>query len=98
MEQNVLYFSNCASVKDVERTKEKMYEMFGLNSVPKEGWPRKDVDQEYLHIRKYFESVEKSKSSAKDEVVMDDILAKLRERDSEAEICVSWIWLSGRKI
>jgi len=71
--KNVLYFTNCASVEDVERTKEKMYEMFGLNAVPKEGFPRKAVDAEYRDIRKYFESVEKSKASAKDDLDRDDI-------------------------
>lgn len=95
---NVLYFTNCRSIDEVEKTKEKMYAMFGLNSVSKDGFPRKAVDEEYRQIRKYFESMERSKSSAKEELVLDDVLAKIREWDCEAEICGQWLWLSGRNI
>ena len=95
---NVLYFTNCKSLDDVEKTKEKMYEMFGLNSVSKDGFPRKAVDEEYRQIRKYFESVEKSKSPAEEEVVLDDVLVKIREWDCEKELCGSWLWVSGRNI
>jgi len=68
---NVLYFAQCKSLNEVEETYKKIYEMFGLKSVPKDGFPRKAVDAEYRDIRKYFESVEKSKSPAKEEVVLD---------------------------
>jgi len=96
---NVLYFAQCKALNEVEETYKKIYEMFGLKSVPKDGFPRKAVDAEYRDIRKYFESVEKSKSPVKEEVVLDDVLAKIREWDCEAEICGSWLWVSsGRNI
>ena len=56
------------------------------------------MDKEYENIRKYFESVEKSKSSAKNDIDLDDILLKIREWDCEAELCGTWLWLSGRNI
>lgn len=95
---NVFYFSKCRSVDDVERTYKEMYDMFGLRSQPVDHFIRKVVDEEYKIIRETFVSIEQSENETQDDLKVDDVLAKIQGLNCEAEVCGTWLWLSGPNV
>ena len=95
---NVLYFSDCESIEDLNAMKEKLYSMFGMQIMKPNQFPRKAVDEEYLNLKMAFEVRDKPEESSPAEQTLDEVLAKIKDWNCDAEICGRWLWLSGRNI
>ena len=67
---NTMYFSNCRSLDDVERTYKEIYAMFGLQGQPADHFIRKAVDEQYGSISKAFASMEQPGSTTKNELTL----------------------------
>ena len=67
-----------------------------LATRPRDHHLRKDVDQEYVHLAKTFQSREKEKEYSFEEYSFDEILGQIKVLQLKGEICGKWLWLSDR--
>lgn len=91
-----MYFTNCKSFEDIEKAYKEIYEMFDLDRQPADHFIRKEVDEQYKAMSQFYANKEQPGSEAENELTLDDVLAKIKGLNCEAEICGKWLWVRGK--
>ena len=93
---NARFFYQCSSSVELEEKYKQAYELFGLASRPRDHHLRKDLDAEYEHLVKSFQSEEKEEEYPWEKYSLEDILHQMQLLQLKAELCGKWVWLSDR--